>query len=50
MRTTCRELDSFLRGHADELREETCQREKILFIDAIRRAGGDGGGEAEVRE
>lgn len=30
---TCREFDSFLRGNADELREETC---KILFIDAIR--------------
>lgn len=30
---TCREFDSFLRGDADELREETC---KILFIDTIR--------------
>lgn len=30
---TCREFDSFLRGNADELREETC---KILFIDTIR--------------
>lgn len=30
---TCREFDSFLRGDANELREETC---KILFIDAIR--------------
>lgn len=43
--TTCRELDSFLRGDADELREETCK--KILFIDAIRIAG-RGGGEAKV--
>lgn len=30
---TCREFDSFLRGDADELREQTC---KILFIDTIR--------------
>lgn len=30
---TCREFDSFLRGNANELREETC---KILFIDTIR--------------
>lgn len=30
---TCREFDSFLRGNADELREETC---KILFIDSIK--------------
>lgn len=43
--TTCRELDSFLRGDADELREETCG--KMLFIDAIRIPGG-GGGEAHT--
>lgn len=30
---TCREFDGFLRGNADELREETC---KMLFIDTIR--------------
>lgn len=30
---TCREFDGFLRGNADELREETCQ---MLFIDTIR--------------
>ena len=30
---TCREFDGFLRGNADELREQTC---KMLFIDAIR--------------
>lgn len=30
---TCREFDSFLRGNANELRDETC---KILFIDTIR--------------
>lgn len=30
---TCREFDGFLRGNADELREETC---KMLFVDTIR--------------
>lgn len=30
---TYREFDSFLRGNANELREETC---KILFMDTIR--------------
>lgn len=42
---TCREFDGFLRGNADELREETC---KMLFIDTIRTP--DGGRDAVCHE